>query len=465
MAPKTGKAPKLHVPDQFRSWISNIAALCANPVPVGKISPQIHFLLAIQAIAIASYIWFFARYNYLPIPFVSDKHDTFMDFYHTAFWSGQSGRYTEWSSVYPPLVFLVFKLILPLFGSDGDYANAFQMRAEWPFGSVLIWAIAISSLAITLCSPLYARWRLRDRAALFGFLLLSPPILFTIERGNIILLLVPLLAVAAGRTGWRRAWALAVMINIKPYCVLLLFAYLIKGEWRWFCNSVAISGTIYIASGLLVDSNFPLMLFNLVSYSGDPFIYAPISIQSMVASFNVFSYSLEYDFILKSTDFGTPSHAFELASMIKLANMAAVLAPLAYLVRRRDTVAFAEILIFLMIAMSCITISVGGYSLIALAAAAPVLARLRFGWVFFWSIVLIFCPLDWIVRRFSMPLDQEVYLSGMVTPVYESAGAGGWLRPLLNLLLLQLAYAAYPGRTAQRRPGAAPAPTTMPSGV
>ena len=42
------------------------------------------------------------------LPFSYDKSDTFMDFFHPLYWSNDSGLYTVWGSVYPPLNFLFF---------------------------------------------------------------------------------------------------------------------------------------------------------------------------------------------------------------------------------------------------------------------------------------------------------------------------------------------------------------------
>ena len=72
-------------------------------VESGKLSRKRLVILAAicgaQAAAVAYYLFFLNSHGYLPTPFIYDKSDTFMDFFHTMIWADRDGRYTEWGSV------------------------------------------------------------------------------------------------------------------------------------------------------------------------------------------------------------------------------------------------------------------------------------------------------------------------------------------------------------------------------
>ena len=87
------------------------------------------FACCVIQIAGCIYFWLsFTQNGYLPSPFVYDKADTFMDFFHTMYWADEPGRYTDWGSVYPPLNFLFLKGARWLLFGQVHESDAFTLR-------------------------------------------------------------------------------------------------------------------------------------------------------------------------------------------------------------------------------------------------------------------------------------------------------------------------------------------------
>src|SRR3546814_12150970 len=64
---------------------------------------------------------------------------------------------------------------------------------------------------------------------------LGLPMLFTVERGNLILVAFAFFMIAHGPVTSSKPWrwfAAAVTINFKPYLVLPMLAHAVKRDWR-----------------------------------------------------------------------------------------------------------------------------------------------------------------------------------------------------------------------------------------
>jgi hypothetical protein len=118
----------------------------------------------------------------LPQPFIFDINDTFMDWFNTAYFAHENGTYDLWRSVYPPLSFVFLKVA----GNGACYVNGpLPARDCDTFGIVAIFTFYVLGSALA-----WRAFHLQDastakfRGIAFA---LSLPWLFTLERGNLIL--------------------------------------------------------------------------------------------------------------------------------------------------------------------------------------------------------------------------------------------------------------------------------------
>jgi len=219
--------------------------------------PEIALMLAV----LASLVWTalqFRATGYLPQPFVFDTNDTFMDWFNTAYWANHPGAYEVWGSIYPPLSFVFLHLFSlpdcylssPFHARDCDGLARGVILGFYALNLLLVW------LSLRRADPRTAPMR----AVAFGFGL---PLLFTLERGNLILVALPCFILAHGpllRSARWRALAAAAAINFKPYLLLPVLAQALKRDWRALELAAFATVALYLATLALVGGGTPTQL-------------------------------------------------------------------------------------------------------------------------------------------------------------------------------------------------------------
>lgn len=230
-----------------------------NPVHSRRRLPLIE--LALMACVVASVgwtVWFFVTRGYLPQPFVFDTNDTYMDWFNTAYWANRPGIYDVWRSIYPPLSFVFLKLV----SLQGCYLGSpFHARdCDW-LGRATI--LSLYLLDVTLAAVAFRRadpktaW---PRGIAFA---LGLPLLFTLERGNLILACLACFIVAHGtivRSPLGRAIAAAATINFKPYLLVPMAAHALRREWRPLEWAGLATVALYLATLGIVGEGTPIEL-------------------------------------------------------------------------------------------------------------------------------------------------------------------------------------------------------------
>lgn len=188
----------------------------------------------------------------LPQPFIFDFNDTFMDWFNTAYWSHNPGAFTVWRTVYPPLSFVFLKFV----GLPGCYRNNGVAARDCDYVGII--AIVACYILCTIAAALVFRHRDRFtwpfRSVAFG---LGLPLLFTFERGNLILPAFLFFALAHGgmvRSPWTRAVAVGITINFKPYLLLPVLALAWKRDWRELERAGLATVAVYLVSYGIVGS-------------------------------------------------------------------------------------------------------------------------------------------------------------------------------------------------------------------
>lgn len=225
--------------------------------PPARYLPETLLALAVVA-SVAGTALRFQAAGYLPQPFVFDTNDTFMDWFNTAFWANRPGAYDVWRSIYPPLSFV----FLDLFSLPGCYLDSpFHARdCDW-FGRATILAVyAIDVLLVWLSFRKADPRTAPMRSTAFA---LGLPLLFTLERGNLILVCFGFFVIAYGplvRSGPWRWLSTAVTINFKPYLLLPTLALAVKRDWRALEAAGLATLALYLVTLALVGSGTPMEL-------------------------------------------------------------------------------------------------------------------------------------------------------------------------------------------------------------
>lgn len=213
---------------------------------------------ALAMAVVASLAWCVAAFRtngFLPQPFVMDTNDTFMDWFNTAYWANRPGAYDVWKTIYPPLSFV----FLDIFTLPGCYVSSpFAARdCDW----LSLTAIGLSYLANVIL--LWIAFRRNDPASALPRTVamgLGLPLLFTLERGNLILVAMPAFILAHDplvRSRLVRAVAAAVTINFKPYLLLPAMAWLVRRKWRSLEWAGLATIAVYLLTLAFVGSGTP----------------------------------------------------------------------------------------------------------------------------------------------------------------------------------------------------------------
>lgn len=222
-----------------------------NWLPAGRwVEPA---LAAVILIGIAYTGWFLYENQYLPQPFFYEPTDIYADWFNTAFWARNPGAYDAWRTVYPPLSFVIMRII----GIDRCYpdrrANDFSpgldaRDCDW-VGLAAIWLIFVMNIVL-VC---YA-YRKIDRSTAWPRTIcvaMGLPMLDAIERGNLVILCFTCLLLSFGpllKSARLRWVATGLAINFKVYLVAAVVPLLLKRRWRWVESALLSAVIVYLLS-------------------------------------------------------------------------------------------------------------------------------------------------------------------------------------------------------------------------
>ncbi|MBV8684712.1 MAG: hypothetical protein JO111_17695, partial [Caulobacteraceae bacterium] len=177
----------------------------------------------------------------LPQPFFINANDTLMDWINPTYWAHNRGAYYAYESVYPPLsfVFLRFFSIPSCYRFD----NIADRDCDW-----LAPVVLLTFYAFAIAAVFGVYWKRDRKTAILRAvaIVLGTPMLYAVERGNLIVVCFLFFVLAEGRLLKSRivkTISSALMINFKPYLILTLAAHMIKRRWRWV-EAVAIWGLL-----------------------------------------------------------------------------------------------------------------------------------------------------------------------------------------------------------------------------
>jgi hypothetical protein len=406
------------------------------------------FALILQILGILIHYDFFLNNGYLASPFIGDKNDTFMDFFNTLYWTFTEGRYTSWNSVYPPLNFIFFELIgvldyefvQQLVGLGG---NSIGLRQSYILAEFIIVMYLLCPVFL-MNNHYWSEFSFIQKTFIYLIFILSIPFLFGLERGNIIIITLPLLGMMIGGSPRKSILPLSILINIKPYFVLLTYGYLCKHDKRNFIKVVLLSGFIYISSGVFFgDENFLLMIPNLFGFNNNDELFSVTELLAVSSSITSFSQAIKTETIQYSVFFQKLSLSPELLiNAISFIKWFVVLLAFYSIWINAKRLPIGLIFSCIIIIITNISNTVGGYSLIFYLAILPLISKLKYSRYFYLSIFIMFSTLlDWI-PVFNVGMNypfMESWLSGEKTPnIIFTLGIGTIIRPWINLFLLIL---------------------------
>ena len=361
-----------------------------------------------------------------------------MDLFNTMFWAGHAGRYVVWKSVYPPLVFIFLNVVKAILMPTGTYPSPNALRSgayNVQIALVIVYFI-VPVLALSLRA--WDDFKIREKLLLYVTAVSSIPFLFALERGNVILLVTPLLPLLFGKSQRWRVLALVLLINIKPYFALLLLAYAVKKYWEELFIVVLATGATYLATATMLNVNFTSMLFNLVGFTQHT-IFSLHDILSFPNSVSAFSTVLSTPRYIHSKYSIHWMNPLWIAELIDICKWAIIGWSFTEIFRAGKDVSIWVAFTLLIIVITNFGNSTGGYSLIFYFALIPVLKDMRYAPLYFLIVAAIYLPLDPLFPLVGNNLGTQIsFLGGRAVDVQWTLGFMTALRPWINLLFLMV---------------------------
>lgn len=214
-------------------------------------------------------MWHLYARGYLPQPFFYESSDTWMDWFNVSWWAHDRGIYDSWASIYPPVSFVVTRA-LGLPSCYKQLSAGLEVRTcDW-LGIVAIHAFYVMDIVIAALA--FAKLDKRTAFPRSFALTAGMPLLYGLERGNLILLAFACTILAIGpllRSARLRWLSLAVAINLKVYLIVALVAQLLRRRWRWFEGGAIAFIAVYLASFALLGIGTPgEIVRNIAAFSG-----------------------------------------------------------------------------------------------------------------------------------------------------------------------------------------------------
>lgn len=398
----------------------------------------LYLLLTCELINVAYFALFFSGHRYLPGPFIWNKNDTFMDFYNPLYWVLNEGFYSVYSSIYPPLNYYFLKLFT--FGIESNLVSSpFDLRENF---SMPILAASIFYLGILFVVVSIGEWKkiqVSNRFLIWLACALSVPVLFALERGNLIFLAVLFLGLyASAENQWLKAIYLGVLINIKPYFLILVIQYLNYYQF----NKSALLKTFLAGLAIFLITSFAPG-FSLVNFVRS-YLYigsgVEISADGMLALSNSLLnlYAVKWVLVYGSGPFATQSSYAFWFSLLKVLGHAFSFSLLLLALFR--PINRHELLIASIILITNFSVATGGYILLCYLPLLPYLfGSSEYRKLSIFVAIIFVLPIDWLE---ILPVYFQVhdsYLGGTtINGAIFSVSLGSIARPVCNFLLMAL---------------------------
>ncbi|MGE8133077.1 glycosyltransferase 87 family protein [Novosphingobium subterraneum] len=380
-------------------------------------------------------MWHLVTRGYLPQPFFYESSDTWMDWFNTAWWAHDRGIYDSWASIYPPISFVVLRP-LSLASCYGQTTAGLEVRScDW-LGIAAIHGFYL--LDIVLAALAFTRLDRRTALPRSFALTAGMPLLYGLERGNLILLAFACMILAFGpllKSARLRWLSLAVAINLKVYLVAALAAQLLRRRWRWFEGGAIAFVAVYLASFAMLGIGTPgEIVRNITAFSGG-FNAASVLDVWYPATF------IPMKSLLNSTDFPITaligSQLVEtgdpiISLVLRLGQASMVLGAAAIWFRPQAVPAHRATL--LAVSLALITSEAGGYTP-ALILLFVMMERWE-GWLRPAAIVIAYVlslPGEMVFSNIPSMI-QDSYFAGHTVTVQHGIGLGMFVRPILNIL-------------------------------
>ncbi|MEO1968985.1 MAG: hypothetical protein ABGW87_09775 [Sphingomonadaceae bacterium] len=205
--------------------------------------------------------------GYFPQPFFYEPSDTWMDWFNTAYWAHNTGAYDSWMTIYPPLSFILLKFMgLPHCYTAG---TGLEMRdCDW-LGVACLHVLYV--IDIVLVARAFSKIDRRTALPRSFSLTVGMPMLYGLERGNLILFCFAFLVLGFGpllRSARLRWFFIGMAVNLKVYVIAAVAALLLRRKWLAFEGCIIATVGVYLVTYGMMGAGTPIEIYrNITEFS------------------------------------------------------------------------------------------------------------------------------------------------------------------------------------------------------
>ena len=401
------------------------------------LEPALALLIVFGIIKCAVFLY---QNSYLPPPFFFEPSDTYADWFNTAFWSRDRGTYDVWKTLYPPLSFVITRVLginscYPDRRSYDFSAGLAARDCDW-VGLGAIWFFFLLNLVLV-----WMVMRRTDRSTAVPRTIclgLGLPMIDAVERGNLVLISFTCLLLGLGpllKSARLRWLAVGLAVNFKVYLIAAIAPLVVKRRWRWTEGALISVVLVYLVTFALLGRGTPLEIFNNIrDFSTLPAAqitdqWYTTTYQPLLSLIKEGAFPLNLLIGSRNVDLV----AFWLPLLQRVVQASLVAALLATMLRPEAIPTYRVINFGILLAL--ISSEAGGYTMMYF-----MLFTLMETWRGFarrWAIVMCYIlalPLDIIIDK-TFPLQRDTYFGDRATMVSYYVTAGPFVRPLLIMTI------------------------------
>ena len=348
-------------------------------------------------------------YNSLPPPLHNVPLDAFMDWVNVNIWASSVGKYTEWQSIYPPLTFVIANLLST---ADCVAEQSLANKIVQCSRNTIIFFVGFFLLSMFLTYKFVSQSLKCEKFMKVGvlfFFWFSIPSIYLFERGNYLIVAYCLFLIMLIKNNIIYSILIrSILINLKPYFILLSFDYFFKRSFKEFFIIIIFSGIIFFITDIIInDSNSLLFINNSLSFT-----------LKKELPFQGINYQMNFDLLIGALDAKFKlTYIKDLYLGVKFFSILLFL----YFIIKNDYNSYDFMFISILLLM-IMSYSFGGYLCIFLLPFIPHYIKDK---VIIYMLILLMIPFDLIV--YSRELGYYV------TSIFTE---GTFIRHSLNLSLL-----------------------------
>jgi hypothetical protein len=276
---------------------------------------------------------------------------------------------------------------------------------------------------------------LKTKFIVFFVYLLSPVFLFAIERGNLIILCLPVMSwFMFSKDQISRSLSLAILINLKPYFIIFYIVQLINVKVHednkdFLFLAPVFTLVLFLVTGLLLNQEFYLMLTNLLGFATNSTLLSPMEVLSFPNSITAFSY-------LRGlvTEISIPPIVGYITKLLVYFYIIKLL-----LLVYKSKLSLDDLAICSVILITNYSVSTGGYGVLYYIPAIALLYKQKDYFLLTLIVAGIYIGVWDLVPIYHYSGGEiSVYLSGEKVKIEPYISLGSIIRPIANFAVLVL---------------------------